>query len=90
MTGLTSITSSSGLTLVTITPGSALSLAGTVQGDSTTTVAMVGLSSNIINFAPAREGADVIPSSQPLYDFISSQLGIKLGRFLDGKFSFMP
>ena len=84
--GLATLTASDGSTLVTITPGSSLSLAGTVQGDSTTTVAMVGLASNVINYATP---GGVI-NSEPLYDFISSQLGIKLGRFLDGKFSFMP
>ena len=84
MTGLQTLNGSANL--VTITPGSSLSLAGTVQGDSTTTVAMVGLASNVINYATK----DGITNSQPLYDFISSQLGIKLGRFLDGKFSFMP
>lgn len=62
------------------------SVAGSVQGDSTTTVALVGITSNVVSF---KKGDNIVPPL-PLYEFVASELKIKLGRFLDGKFSFMP
>lgn len=84
--GINSVTGN----MINFAGNSSLSVAGTVQGDSTTTVALVGVSSNVINFATKNADGNWSTHSSPLYEFVSSQLRIKLGRFLDGKFSFMP
>lgn len=84
--GITSVTGN----MINFVSNTNLTVAGSVQGDSTTTVALVGVSSNIINFATKDASGNWVSHSQPLYEFVANNLGIKLGRFLDGKFSFMP
>lgn len=57
---------------------------GSVVGDSTTSIAMIGVNVNEIKFTTSAG-----PDSKALYMFIQDELGLKLGRFLQGKFSFM-
>ncbi|MBW0594580.1 hypothetical protein HUN03_00178 [Mycoplasmopsis anatis] len=53
-------------------------------GDSTAALSLVGFKYNTIDYVLNGQNYSV-----PLYDFISDKLGMKIGRFLDGKFSFM-
>lgn len=57
---------------------------GSINGDSSTTLALIGVNTNTVHYEinGKRE-------SKPLFMFIQDELGLKLGRFLDGKFSFM-
>ena len=55
-----------------------------VLGDSTTSLALLGYNKNDITFT--KEGKEY---SKPLLMFIQDELGLKIGRFLQGKFSFM-
>ncbi len=57
---------------------------GSVQGDSTTTLALMGVNTNTIHYE-----INGVKHSESVYMFVQNELGIKLGRFLDGKFSFM-
>ena len=56
-----------------------------VLGDSTTSLALLGYNKNDITFT-TKEGKEY---SKPLLMFIQDELGLKIGRFLQGKFSFM-
>ncbi|MBD5422950.1 MAG: PTS transporter subunit EIIC [Mycoplasma sp.] len=91
-----SLTSIAGIdgNYVNLVDATNINFSGTVQGDSTTTVAMIGVNSNVINYAylnfEYNGEKEWVLTSMPLYDFVAKELGIKLGRFLDGKFSFMP
>lgn len=53
-------------------------------GDSTAALSLVGFKYNTIDYVLNGKTFSI-----PLYDFISNELGMKIGRFLDGKFSFM-
>ncbi|ADE19812.1 PTS transporter subunit IIABC [Mycoplasma crocodyli] len=53
-------------------------------GDSTMSLSLVGFKYNTIEYT--LNGTAV---SKPLFAFLAQDLGIKVGRFLDGKFSFM-
>lgn len=57
---------------------------GTVVGDSTTSIAMIGVNVNQIKYS-----INDNEYSKPLFLFIQDELGLKLGRFLQGKYSFM-
>ncbi len=57
---------------------------GSVMGDSTTSLAMIGVNVNNVHYM-----VNNVVHSKPLFMFIQDELGLKLGRFLDGKFSFM-
>ncbi|VEU74405.1 PTS system, glucose/glucosamine/beta-glucoside-specific, IICBA component [Mycoplasmopsis citelli] len=58
-------------------------------GDSTMSVNILQFNFNTVVF-PVKENGVLKPSGEtPIFDFMSQQLGIKAGRFLDGKFSFM-
>lgn len=59
---------------------------GIAVGDSTTTVALVGVSGNIVKYIPTGSS---IAKELPLYEFVANELGIKLGRYLQGKYIFM-
>ncbi|EFF41430.1 PTS transporter subunit IIABC [Mycoplasmopsis alligatoris] len=53
-------------------------------GDSLMSIKLVGFKHNEISYT--LNGTEVV---KPLFDFIAQDLGVKVGRFLDGKFSFM-
>ncbi|WP_406613454.1 glucose PTS transporter subunit IIA [Mycoplasma corogypsi] len=53
-------------------------------GDSTITINLLGFPHSDVTWTA--KGAK---ESLPVFDFVSDQLGIRVGRFLDGKFSFM-
>ena len=55
------------------------------SGDSFIWLAANGLPFNTITFKLANGATHTLP----VFDFISQQLGIKVGRFLDGKYAFM-
>ena len=57
---------------------------GSVVGDSTTTLALIGVNTDVIHYEVGGQQL-----TKPLYMFVQDELGLKLGRFLDGKFSFM-
>ncbi|UUM20069.1 MULTISPECIES: PTS transporter subunit IIABC [unclassified Mycoplasma] len=58
-------------------------------GDSTMSVNIIKFSFNNVVY-PIWDGKGIVNSAPtPLFDFMSKALGIKAGRFLDGKFSFM-
>ncbi|WP_022935319.1 glucose PTS transporter subunit IIA [Mesomycoplasma moatsii] len=57
---------------------------GSVNGDSSTTLALIGVNTNTVHYEINGQ-----KGSKSLFMFIQDELGLKLGRFLDGKFSFM-
>lgn len=57
---------------------------GSVNGDSSTSLALLGVNTNVIHYE-----VNGIEQTKPLFIFVQDELGLKLGRFLDGKFSFM-
>ena len=65
------------------TPG-LLITPGSVNGDSSTTLALMGVDTNTIHYE-----INGVKHSKPVYMFVQDELGLRLGRFLDGKFSFM-
>ena len=60
-----------------------------VFGDSTTSLALLGFNGNDVRFQVLKDGKLGAEQSQPLLMFIQDQLGLKIGRFMQGKFSFM-
>ncbi len=58
---------------------------GTQTGDSFTWIAMSKLSFNNIDFVNAKG----VAKSLPVFKFMKSELGLNLGRFMQGKFPFM-
>lgn len=60
---------------------------GNVYGDSLTTVALIGVTGNTVTFV--KDSAPSIEKTLPLFEFMDKELGQNLGRFLQGKFSFM-
>lgn len=57
-----------------------------VVGDSTTSLALIGFNGNDIKYTLVGQ---TTAKSKPLFLFIQDELGLKIGRFLQGKFSFM-
>lgn len=74
-----------------ITPDSSISAKNILDalkggsGDSTSTVALVGISGNIVEFIKSGGSKQQLP----LYEFVAQELNIKLGRYLQGKYVFM-
>ncbi|MCP4336881.1 MAG: PTS transporter subunit EIIC [Mycoplasma sp.] len=58
---------------------------GTKAGDSSLWIAMAGLKFNAINW----KDVNGVQHSLPVFEFMKSQLGLNLGRFMQGKFPFM-
>ena len=56
-----------------------------IVGDSTTSLRLLGWSGGDVNYT-LKDGTT---GSRPILLFIQEQLGLKIGRFLQGKFSFM-
>lgn len=57
-----------------------------VLGDSTTSLALLGYTGNNIRYTLKSSTTE---QSKPLLMFIQDELGLRIGRFLQGKFSFM-
>lgn len=57
-----------------------------VVGDSTTSLALIGFNSNTIQY---RKAGGTNTLSKSLFMFIQDELDLKIGRFLQGKFSFI-
>ncbi|VEU75887.1 PTS transporter subunit IIABC [Mycoplasmopsis columboralis] len=58
-------------------------------GDSTMSVNILKLNFNTIVYPVVVDGKVSASQATPIFHFIADQLGIKAGRFADGKFSFM-
>ncbi|MBN4083495.1 PTS transporter subunit EIIC [Mycoplasma sp. CSL10137] len=59
------------------------------KGDSTAAVNLLKFSSNVIDWSITKANGETINFSKPLFEFIAKDLGIKIGRFADGKFAVM-
>lgn len=57
----------------------------TFAGDSTLWIKASGLSIDTVHYLKS----DLTSTSQPLFKFLSDEVGLNLGRFMQGKFSFM-
>ena len=68
-----------------VSPSGGIILGSSVFGDSNTSLALLGVPFNDVKFK--LKGGDW--QTQPLLLFIQDHLGLKIGRFMQGKFSFM-
>ncbi|QKT05264.1 PTS transporter subunit IIABC [Mycoplasma sp. OR1901] len=59
------------------------------KGDSTAAVNLLEFNFNAVDYSITKASGEVLKFNKPIFQFVAEDLGIKIGRFADGKFAVM-